>query len=90
LLLHLEEVKEDVHYGGLPEVPAQDTEGLDERLAVGVKLGRGNIDLREKLPFEPRKRQAHPNALEYCLVEEEKWYPIVGSLVPTDRFAREA
>jgi len=51
------------------------------------QLGWENINLREKFPFESRKRQAHPNALEDGLIEVEKWYPIVGPLVPANRFA---
>jgi len=52
-----------------------------------MQLGWGDVNLCEKFPFKPRKRKAHPNVLEYCLVEEEKWNPIVGPLVPTDIFA---
>jgi len=87
MLLHLEEVKEDVHLGGLAEVPIENPEGFNESPTVGMKLGRGDIDLREKLPFKPRKRQAHPNAFEDCLIEVEKGYPIVGPFIPIDRLA---
>jgi len=63
LLFHFEEVLEDVDEGRLPEISAQDAEGLDERPTVGVKLGRGDIYLGEKLPLEPRKGKRIPMRL---------------------------
>ena len=47
LLLHLEEVKKDVHGGGDAQVPAENLETPYERPAVGVKLGRGSVNLGE-------------------------------------------
>jgi len=50
-------------------------------------VGWGDVDLREQFSFEPRKGQAHPNAIEYGLVKVEEGNSIVGPLIPTDRLA---
>jgi len=45
--LGLEEIEEDVHRGGVPEVVAEDTKHPYEGPAVGMQLCRGHVDLRQ-------------------------------------------
>jgi len=77
----VKEVEEDVHGRKMPKVVAQDREGPYEGPAIGVKLGRGHLDLRQECPLEARKRQTEFDLLEDGAVEEEKYFPVVGAIV---------
>ena len=75
-------MQKNINRGRASKEPAQDTEGFDEGPAIGVQLGRGDINLRQQLPLKSGERQAHPNTFEDDLVEVEEGNPVIGPFVP--------
>jgi len=53
------------------EIVAEYGESPDEGPAVRMQLGRGHVDLSEKLPLETGEGETLPDAFEYGLVEKE-------------------
>ena len=54
---------------------------FDERPAVGVQLGRGNIKLGQELPLETSEREPEPNLLEYGCIDEAERVVVVAIVV---------
>jgi len=48
-------------------------------------LGWADVDFDEQFSLEPRKGQAHPNALEHSLVKVKEGDSLVGPLFPAYR-----
>ena len=88
LLLHFEEMQENIHGGKDAQVPAENLETPYKRPAVGVELGGGCIDLSEEFPLEGSKWETHSYAFKHCLVHKEEGVPLPRSVVQTDRFPR--
>jgi len=55
LLLHFEEMQENIHGGKDAQVPAENLETPHKCLAVGVELGGGCINFNEEFPLEGGK-----------------------------------
>jgi len=81
LPLHLKEVKEDVYRGCTSEEAKQNVKGLNEGPIVRIQLGWGSVHLCQQLSLEPRKREAHADALKSHLIKIEKGDPTVGPFV---------
>jgi len=43
------------------------------------------VDFGKQLPFEGCRRKAQTDALEHCLIKEEKGFPTVGPIIHADR-----
>jgi len=72
----------------MAERAAENGEGPNKGLAVGMQLGGGHVELCKQLPFEAVERESLPDAFEHRLIEEEEErLPIVGAVIDTYRFA---
>ena len=58
----------------------------DERPAVGVQLGRGNIKLSKKLPLKTSKGERELDLLEHGCVNTAERVTIAALAISTNRF----
>jgi len=81
------EVKEDVYRGCTSKEAKQNVKGLNEGPTVRIQLGWGSVHLCQQFSLEPRKREAHADALKNHLIKIEKGDPIVGPFVSAYRIS---
>ena len=60
----------------------------DERPAVGVQLGGGDVKLSHKLPLKASEGESEPDLLEYGCVDKAKGVTVIPFIVSADRFPR--
>jgi len=59
---------------GVSEMVAKDGKGPDEGPAVGMQLGRGNVNFSKERALEPREWQVKLDPLEDCGVHKEEGF----------------
>jgi len=69
-------------------VCADDLVCPDERPAVGVQLGGGDVKFSQKLPLKASEGESELDLLENSCVDEAKGVTVVPFIVSTDRFPR--
>jgi len=69
-------------------VCADDLVCPDERPAVGVQLGGGDVKLSQKLPLKASEGESELNLLEYGCVDEAKGVTVVPFIVSSDWFPK--
>jgi len=84
--LGLEEVEEDIHRGGMPEMVAKDTKRPYEGPTVGMQLCRSHVYLGQKSPLEPRERHTKFDPFEDGGVKKEEGFPIVRAFISAHGF----
>ena len=60
----------------------------DERPAVGLQLGGGDVKLSQKLPLKASEGESELDLLEYGCVDEAKGVTVVPFIISADRFPR--
>ena len=90
LLLHFEEMQENIHGGKDAQVPAENLKTPYKCPAVGVELGGGCINLGEEFPLKGGKWETHSYAFKHRLVHKEEGVPLPRSVVQADRFSKPA
>ena len=69
---------------------AKDLECPHECPAVGMELGRGDVELGQQLPLEASERKPKFHFLEQCGVDEAEQLAVAPLIVHTDWFSMEA
>jgi len=67
---------------------ADDLECPDEHPAIGMQLGRGDVELSQKLPLKASKGESELDLLEYGGVDEAEGVTVVPLIISTDRLPR--
>jgi len=67
---------------------AKDLIGPDERPAVGMKLGGGNVEFSQELPLEAGEGESELDFLEHRCIDEAEGAAVVTLVISADGLAR--
>jgi len=72
----------------MSQICTNDLVGLDERPAVGMKLGGGYVKLGQELPLEAGEGESKLDFLEHCGIDEAEGEAVTPLVIGANRLSR--
>ena len=83
-VLRLEQVEEHIHQGRMSQVRADNLVSLDERPAVGMKLGGGYVELGQELPLKVCEGKPKLDLLEHSGIDKAERGVVAPLIIGAD------